>query len=214
MSKKLRAVLLFAVVLGICLLPSCGGGKYSDEEIRTALDELLPKSYELNEIYFGEGLPHTEDEAAVEAFYNSFDTDVSTLSYVPVAADCGYGNETELREATLAVFSDAYAETLFSRAFTGITAVINEGYEQEYVTSAMYARYLEQAGVLTVRINLKEEALPLGRVYDTSTMEIIRQRDNRVTVVLSGYVNGVEDCTAEITLVLEEDGWRLDSPTY
>lgn len=213
MAKTYRAVLSL-LLAAVFLLPSCGSAKYSEDEIRAALDELLPPSYALNEIYFGEGLPHTEDEAAVEAFYNSFDTDVSTLSYVPVAADCGYANETELREATLAVFSDAYAEALFSRAFTGITAILNEGTEQEMLTNATYARYLEQNGVLTVRINLKSEALPLGRTYDTSTMEIVRQRDNRVTVALTGYLDGAEDCTAEITLVKEEDGWRLDSPTY
>ena len=156
MKKRIAAALLILLTL-----TSCGGGVHSEEEIRTVLDELLPKSFELNEIYFGEGLPMSNDKAMVEQFYGMFDSDVEAINYHPVDVSCGYTTETDIREATLEVFTADYAEYLFGRAFSGISATFNEGEEQEYTSTAVYAMYIEQDGILTVRINLDEESIPL-----------------------------------------------------
>jgi len=88
------------------LLTSCGVD-YTDEDLSAALEELLPKSYELNVVYFGEGLPKSEDYELVEEFRDAMNiaVDVENMEYYPVSLDCGYINETELREATLEVFS-------------------------------------------------------------------------------------------------------------
>lgn len=208
MKKRIAAALLILLTL-----TSCGGGVHSEEEIRTVLDELLPKSFELNEIYFGEGLPMSNDKAMVEKFYGMFDSDVEAINYHPVDVSCGYTTETDIREATLEVFTADYAEYLFGRAFSGISATFNEGEEQEYTSTAVYAMYIEQDGILTVRINLDEEAIPLGRTYDLDGMELTENAENFVIAKISTEMDG-RALDVELRLVLTPDGWRLDSPTY
>lgn len=208
MKKRIAAVLLILLTL-----TSCGGGVHSEEEIRTVLDELLPKSFELNEIYFGEGLPMSNDKAMVEQFYGMFDSDVEAINYHPVDVSCGYTTETDIREATLEVFTADYAEYLFGRAFSGISATFNEGEEQEYTSTAVYAMYIEQDGILTVRINLDEEAIPLGRTYDLDGMELTENAENFVIAKIPTEMDG-RALDVELRLVKTPDGWRLDSPTY
>ena len=208
MKKRIAAALLILLTL-----TSCGGGVHTEEEIRTVLDELLPKSFELNEIYFGEGLPMSNDKAMVEQFYGMFDSDVEAINYHPVDVSCGYTTETDIREATLEVFTADYAEYLFGRAFSGISATFNEGEEQEYTSTAVYAMYIEQDGILTVRINLDEEAIPLGRTYDLDGMELTENAENFVIAKIPTEMDG-RALDVELRLVKTPDGWRLDSPTY
>ena len=208
MKKRIAAALLILLTL-----TSCGGGVHTEEEIRTVLDELLPKSFELNEIYFGEGLPMSNDKAMVEQFYGMFDSDVEAINYHPVDVSCGYTTETDIREATLEVFTADYAEYLFGRAFSGISDTFNEGEEQEYTSTAVYAMYIEQDGILTVRINLDEEAIPLGRTYDLDGMELTENEENFVIAKIPTEMDG-RALDVELRLVKTADGWRLDSPTY
>lgn len=207
--KKLK---LLTPLLAALLLSSCGN-KTSPEEIRAALEELLPKAEEMNVIYFGEGLPMTEEADVLKEFYASFDTDIESINYQPVDPACGYTNETELREATLEVYTESYSDYLFELAFTGISAVYDEGTEKQYTMTSTYARYLEQNGILTARINLADEAIELGRTYDLDGMEIVTEKDNYVVVRIPSEMNG-KQLDVDLKLVLTEDGWRLDSPTY
>ena len=210
MKKRIAAAL---TALLLTSLTSCSGGVHSEEEIRAALDTLLPKSFELNEIYFGEGLPMSNDKEKVEEFYSIFDSDVESINYHPVDISCGYTTETDIREATLEVFTDDYADYLFGRAFSGISATFNEGEEQEYTSTAVYAMYIEQDGILTVRINLADEAIPLGREYDLDSMELIENEENFVIAKIPTVMDGRE-LEVELRLVKTDAGWRLDSPTY
>lgn len=210
MRKRILASCLTALILAA--FTSCGTS-HSDEEIRGALEELLPKSFELNQIYFGEGLPMSNDRDKVEEFYSIFDSDVEAINYHPVDVSCGYTTETDIREATLQVFTADYADYLFGRAFSGISATFNEGGEQEYTSTAVYAMYIEQDGILTVRINLAEEAIPLGREYDLDSMKILENEENFVIAEIPTTMAG-KALDVELRLVMTPDGWRLDSPTY
>ena len=203
---------LILLLSGILL--SCGGGmKVTEDEMRGVLAELLPKAEELNVIYFGEGLPMTEDADVLNAFYDSFDTDITSINYQPVDPSCGYTTEQQIREATLEVFTPSYASYLFERAFTGISATYDEGTENQHRETAVYAMYIEQNGILTARIDLAEEALPLGRTYDLNNLIINRTRENYVVVTIPTELNG-RALDVELKLVSTEAGWRLDCPTY
>ena len=215
MKSFLKSALrLAAAGMAGAVLVSCGGGmKVDEEELRAALGELIEKSEELNVIYFGEGLPMTEDAAVLEEFYSSFDTDIKSINYQPVDSECGYTNETELREATLDVFTENYSEYLFERAFSGISAVYDEGTEDQYTATAVYAMYIEENGILTARIDIAESAMELGRKYDLDGMEIVRVKENYVVVSIPSEMNG-KALDVELKVVMTENGWRLDSPTY
>lgn len=211
--KKITSLILSAAFIALsCALVSCGGEKHTVEEMREIVIPLIEKSEELNVIYFGEGLPLTVDPEDAERFYSAFDSDIESISYHPVDKSCGYTSIDEIKSATLEVFTESYSEYLFTLAFTGISDTVNDGVGDKRETSA-YARYLEQSGVLTARIDLADEAMTLGRVYDTDELEIVREKDNYVLVSIPTELNGRE-YDVELKLIETADGWRLDTPTY
>ena len=213
--KKLPILLLSLLLL----LSSCGGS-VSEAEVSAVLAELIPASYPLNEVFFGEGLPISDDRADVEAFYSAvgMDNDIS-LNYHPVSPEAPYTTVEEIREATLAVFSESYANYLFTMAFDGLSSVFNENTEEQLTQTVSYARYMETDGILTVRMNIGDEAMPLHRTYDTNDIEIIRDKlsgdHGYLLVEVQSYVDGQPDVKVEVKLVKNADGqFRLDSPTY
>lgn len=218
-SKGEKMKKIFAVILAFCTLfvsllvfVSCGSGGHTVEEMRTIVEPLIEKSAELNVIYFGEGLPLTVDPDEAERFYSSFDTDVQAISYHPVDKSCGYESIDEIKNATLAVFTEDYADYLFTLAFTGISDTVNDGVGDKTETST-YARYIEQSGMLTARIDLAKEAIHLGRVYHTDKLEVVREKDGYVLVKIPTELDGKE-CDVQLKLIETADGWRLDTPTY
>lgn len=121
--KKKNLILPILILSCMICIPSCGNTvHYDSAELKTALDELLPLSYELNEIYFGEGLPQTDDRTLVDKLYGAFAANVKSLNYHPVAEDCGYSSIADIKEATEAVFTDEYCAYLYELAFDGISS--------------------------------------------------------------------------------------------
>ena len=210
---------LLFLLSAMLLLTSCGGS-VAEAEVSAVLAELIPASYTLNEIYFGEGLPISDDRADVEAFYAAvgMDNDIS-LNYHPVSPEAVYTSVEAIRAATLEVFSESYAEYLFTMAFDGLSSVFNEDTEQQVTQTVSYARYIETDGILTVRMNIGEEAFPMNRTYDTNDIRIVRDKlsgsHGYLLVEVQSYVDGQPDVMVEVKLVKNAEGqFRLDSPTY
>ena len=67
--------------------------------------------------------------------------------------------------------------------------------------------------MLTARIDLAKEAIPLGRVYHTDKLEVVREKDGYVLVKIPTELDGKE-CDVQLKLIETADGWRLDNPTY
>ena len=201
-------------IIPLCfILASCAPANDPDT-VRAVLEDLVEQSYALNEVYFGAGLPISDDREDVERFYASFDTDITSINYHPVAKDAPFQSESEIRAATEAVFSPAYCSYLFERAFSGISDTFDAGTENEVTKTAAYARYIQYGETLTVRLNLAEEAIPLNRTYDCANAEILENKKNAVTFAVPSSVDGLPDEEVEIKIVRTDDGWRLDSPTY
>lgn len=195
LSFLLTAVLLFS-------LASCGGSGLSDDEIRDVYADLIEKSYLLNDVYYGDGLPFVNDPETMAALAGA----ISRFSYMPVDKSAPLTSEKQIREATLAVFSQPMCDHLFTLAFEGMSTGDDE--------TVVYARYIEQNEILTVRIDLADEALPLGRVYDLDSMDILNQNGSRIVASFATSVDGKPSVNVKLTLVNTPDGWRLDSPTY
>ena len=210
----MKKYLILCAVLAAMVLTSCGGTP--ETEIAAALSELIPASMELNVIYFGEGLPISSDRETAEAFYESMGAGAEiSLNYHPVSPDAPYQSVDEIKAATLEVFSEAYADYLFTMAFDGLSTVFDEGTEMQVTKNVSYARYLENNGLLTVRMNIHEEAFPLNRTYDPADFNVIREKDGYILVEVQSYVDGAADERIEVKLVRNADGaFRLDSPTY
>ncbi len=207
---------ILAVLALMLCLSTTACGKTDEGEIGEALATLLPASYPLNVVYFGEGLPISDNREDVEQFYNATGAgnDIS-LNYHPVSPEAEYTSIDQIKEATLAVFSDAYAEYLFTMAFAGLSTVFNEDTEEQVTQTVSYARYMETDGYFTVRMDIAKEAFPVNRTYDVTDFEVVRERDGYILVDVQSYVDGEKDVRVEVKLVRNGDGeFRLDSPTY
>lgn len=208
MKKFFKIISLALAVASLCLaVCSCGVDK-KDPEIVDAAKALMEKSYALNDIYFGKGLPvSAEDSEEAQKFAADNGFDLQNIQFLPVTPDSPYKSIEDMKNATLKVYSEDYCEYLFSMAF--------EGYSTEDGTAAIYAKYMEdEAGTLTARIDLAKNSLP-KRTYDYDSIEVKSKSEDMAVFSVDSYLDGKkEDKRVEFTLVFGEDGWRLDTPTY
>lgn len=192
--KKITVIILSVLMLSSFLV-SCGDVGYTEEELFDTAKGLIEASYEINEIYFGEGLPAKDQ------------TSISSALYAPVTDDCPYHSTSELKAAAQKVYTEDYCTILFKRGF--------EGTSLESEAKVVYARFIDDFdGSLTVRRDIGETALKVGRTYDFSTMKAEKMKKDEAVVTVTSLVDGKEDVSVTVTLKLESAGWRLDTPTY
>lgn len=208
----IATVLLVAVLLLSMGLTSCASKAPELSEVKDTFVALIEASYEINDIFFGEGLPtHDRDsEFAKEnnIYYGFYGYD----AYEYVTEDSPYFYIEDIKYAASEVYSADYLEEIYTMAFTG--------YADENTGAVSTARYLEAEGIL-LRYAFGDKdpfcILPGDRRYLFDTMEIVRPSNGKsVNVTVESYLVGQEDEILAVTLrfVLEEDGWRLDTPTY
>lgn len=200
-------MLTAALCVVICAFTACGGSGLSDAEIADLYRDLIEDSYVLNDVYYGDGLPYTKDEAILEELLGfSPDENGLVLDYFPVTEDAAFQSEEEIRAATAKVFSPEMCEMLYEIAFSGVST--------EDESKVAFARYLQQGDYLTVRIDLAEGAVDVGRTYDFDSMTVLVDEAERIRAEFASEVDGKPSVNVKITLVKTADGWRLDSPTY
>lgn len=195
------------LVLGALMLASCSVD-YTEDELKSAAAELIEKSYEVNEIYFGKGLPVAEEDSeAIKNFTSELDVDVKAVNYLPVTEECPYETIEELKELAADVYSAGYCEYLWKMAFEGLSTDDDQ--------TVSYARYMtDYSGVLTVRADLTEDGPTLSRTYDTENITVDKMKKDEASITLNSFVDGKEDISITFVLKREADGWRLDQPTY
>lgn len=199
--------LLAAAAILLLSLTACGKSGLSADEIRAEFRSLVEASYSLNDIYYGDGLPFEENEAVMKYLTGVAEgTEGFRVSYMPVAKEAEFQTEEAIRNATAEVFSTSMCTLLYSLGFEGMSTGSDE--------TVAFARYIEQEGVLTVRIDLAEDALPLGRTFDFENMTVIADEASRIKASFPSYVDGEKSVDVSITIIKTPEGWRLDSPTY
>ncbi len=192
--KMKKLLILILASLSMLFLTSCVE-KLTQEEAIAVANELVSASVELNEIYYGEGLPYsTENSMAVV--------------YAPVTDEAKYITEAELRKATLSVFTENYSNSIFAMYLTGYSD--DDG-------GVIYARYVDNGERLTVNIQA-EPLVEKTRTYDLDSAEIVKLKRKKIVVSYDTFIDGEPDVKVEVTLVLSETDsgmvWRIDSPTY
>lgn len=185
--KSFVKVLSFILIV-IFAVSIVGCKSVSDIEAKAIFNTLVKESYELNVIYFGEGLkPQVTDKDSL---------------YIPVQGSENYTAKLPLVERTREIFSTDYASDIIKTAFEGESGVVG--------SSAIYARYIEYEGYLSVRKDI--EGIEIAK-YDYSTTEIIKN-SNRFIIAKIKTTNLEKNQYVEITLINEDNGWRIDSATY
>ena len=207
MKKLLSFVLCAVVVCGA--LASCSVRIDDEPAFFAEVADLIARSAEVNELFFGKGLPFDDpDGKSAKEIVDGEENElfVRTL-YRPVSEDAAYRTEDEIMALARAVYSEKYCESLHSIGFEGVTA--------ESGSVAVYARYISTYDEgLTINMYSVANARTLDRTFDTSTLAIDRKGRDYVVVSLEAYDGGVSAGRVQLRVNLEASGWRLDWPTY
>ena len=206
MLKAVKIILILILSLSTLFLSSCSGNPPELDTVKDRLIELIDASAEINDIFFGEGLPVYERDGEFAKETGIYDNVEAALDiYEMVSADCEYLTIDSIKMAAEKVYSRDYLESVYEMAFSGY-ADTNTG----NVTSA---RYFE-TGDWLFKNTLFEPFDLLEREYLYDSLEIIKPSS-------ADYINISIDClvgeeTEAITLsfILQDGEWLLDSPTY
>jgi len=205
-SIIIKAVIGAAVVIGIVVgvLYGCMP-QYDVSEVPAAAKELIEASYEINTIFFGEGLPTIGYDGSDELMGDS---------YSVLTEDSPYKTEAEIKEAALKVYTEEYCAFLFEKAFIGQEVDFSNDDDSVVEVVQIPARYLTYEGELIVRNVEDEERLTLNRTYDTGNVTIGKKYRKKVVISVPVFEDGVPAGDETFTLAYTPDGWRLDDPTY
>ena len=207
--KRIAKIIAFTAAFVLCAVMTVACGvDYTEDEVKKAAAGLIEASYEINEIYFGKGLPISEEDSEeAKEFAKENGLELENIQFLPVTEESPYKSIKDIKKAVAKVYSESYCEYLNLMAF--------EGFSTEDGSAAVYAKYIEdEKGVLTARVDLADKGIILNRTYDTSTIKAKKMKKDEVTFTVDSYVDGKKDETLTFKLVLESDGWRLDTPTY
>ena len=210
MKKTMRAVSLLLVAVLILLLSACGAPDIS--EVKDTFATLIEASYEINDIFFGEGLAVYKRGGEFAAKYYIYEELSENYDfYEIVQSESGYLTVDSIKEAAGKIYSEDYLEGIYTMAFDGYS-------DGESVTTA---RYLEAEGYFLRYTYGEKDSFDIlegkQRRYLLDTMKIVRPSSaNYVNVQIDSYLLGAEDeiLTVILRFTLQNGEWRLDSPTY
>ena len=211
MRRTIRAISFLLVAVLILARSACGKAPELSE-VKDTFVELIESSYEINDIFFGEGLAVYErggDFAVKYYIYENLSENYDF--YEIVQSESGYLTVASIKEAASKVYSADYLEGIYTMAFDGYS-------DGESVTTA---RYLEADGYFLRYTFGEKDSFDIlegkQRRYLFDTMRIVRPSSaDYVNVEIESYLLGNEDETLTVTLrfTLDSGEWRLDSPTY
>lgn len=185
----------FAIILSIILtatlavsMVGCGCGVEEAEAIILVKD-LVSRSYELNVVYYGEGLEYEESGNPDQL-------------YLRARTGQELASKTELMKRTREVFSKNLAESMINTAFSGVSSDPSLG--------SVQSRYALQGDPDWIYVNKDyEPVVEKAAVYNYDTIVITKTSGS----FIEATIETVEGKLVEVTLILEDDCWRLDSIT-
>lgn len=216
-SKSRRAARTVTAVLALCLLVlplvACSRPPELDS-VRTEFEHLITASEEVNDLLWGEGLAYYDTDSDFAKEHGLYETNLETLGnyrYVTREALASYPSVDDIRAAAEKVYSEAFLSGVSTSLFEG-NLITNGG-----VSVISHARYAEIGQDLCIQVGWDSRFEYHARTYDFSTMKIQKKLSGTdiVTVTIdSTRKDGSDPRTMTLRFVAEDDGWRLDSPTY
>ena len=189
MQKKAIKGIISILLTVIMAVGMVGCGKVSEDEAISLVKDLVSRSYDLNVVYYGEGIKYRE-------------TGNSNSIYMPALETEKYMLKSVLMKETNLVFSETLAISLIEMSFNGIASEINQ--------NAVQSRYLVYGDDDLIHVNKNYEPV-VDKVtsykYDNIEITKISRRFIEATVYTT------ENEAVEVTLIKESNGWRLDSVT-
>ncbi len=210
MRKALKRIISFVIIiatlLSVITMSGCNR-TYDEAEVLAAAKELLAGAEILNYVYYGEGIDYFDIEEEGLGYYRrAVPTHLSEL---------GFKTIDELRTMTEAVYSKSYSEHLFS------TVLSSQRDGDVIVAMARYYQvYNEETGEPTdIMVYSKYNVIFKDKLeYDYDSLQIKGSKREKVYLTVNATVTNSEGKTQvssiTVTLFEEENGWRIDNPTY
>lgn len=181
--------------------------EYDKAEVEAAAQLLVEDSKLLNEIYWGKGIPYDDNK------------NLASGSYYPAneayLASIGVSTIDDLKKLTEKTYSDTVCTWIYSTILSSVhsdtTVAGLSRYEQVYGgknnDEPEYIRVYTEADywlIDTVEYNPSVEALySEGEIVYVQLLATVTNPEGKVM-----------NTNLKIGLVEEEDGWRLNTPTY
>lgn len=206
--KNKAFLLTIVVIMSLLLCVSCGNDRdYDAAEVIGAAKELIKKSEKLNDIYYGYGIQYEKNESEANGSY--YPADYTSLSKF------GVNTVNDIKNLTTECFTKEYSSLIIE---TNLSSVSDDDGIQ------LYSRYYQKYNAL----DNSEECIMVNRnatvyltdtlIYDYDSLTVSRVKGEEVFVTIKvTVVNGeglTQEQSVEIALLEEEDGWRINSPTY
>ena len=203
--KTVILLLIVTIVFSILTLSSCNRS-YDKEEVIAAAKILLKDAEMLNIVYYGSGIKYFESEDD-KGYYCKADTDH--------LEKLGFSTLEELKKITEKTFSDGYSSVLYSTILSSLMD------DTSLISPARYYQvYDEETGLPThIMVYSKFDIMFKDSVvYDYDSIQVDGSKKEKVYVTVDATVTNSEGktqtVTIRITLVEEEDGWKIDAPTF
>ncbi len=194
-----RILVLFLSLVLAASMFSCSKPKplkISEEEAYEVLCDLVPRSYEFNVIFFGEGLPHEDGE-------------YEDTTYVEVdLAESKYGSIPEIKTEVEKVYSKRYLKSIYINMFVGSKTTSSDGLLDNDVSP----RYKVIDGKLMIDASYDEVDI-MGRLTVVSTA-VVKKTPKYVSVDAVCQDESGNEIEKRFFLTLENGVWLLDGPTY
>ena len=207
-SRKLISLTLAVLMLFSLLSLTACNRRYDEEEVLAAAKDLLKRAEMLNEVYYGSGIKYFDSEDKVGLYYCKADK--------MHLGELGFSTIEELKKITEQTFSARYSATVYS---TVLTSLKNEN--GVIVTPARYHQQTdENTGAPTdILVHSNYPALFKSTLeYDYDSMRVEGSKKEKVNLLVDATVTNSDGLSQKavvtVTLVEEENGWRIDNPTY
>lgn len=210
-SKLLITLLILVGVLLGCV--GCAGRAPKLEQIYDRVVSLIEASYEINEVFYGNGLPFCDRNLPVyESLYSDLTKEGFVRDYHIVSEQSKYHSIEAIQQAAEKVYSSAL---LKSSVYPGILEGLVE-YTPGATQNRILARYIQDNTDLYILIEEEDAFHPTPLIYDYASMKIIRPSNSkRVAISINAWEEDQPDRVFEMTLFLlkENDVWLLDKLT-
>ena len=204
-DRIISLLLVTVTIVSLFTLSSCNR-KYDEEEIIEVSKILLKDAEMLNIVYYGSGIEYFDDEDE-KGYYRK--ANVNHLE------ELGFSTIDELKKLTDKTFSVGYSSELYSTILSSLATDISIVSPARY-----YQAYDEETGAPT-HIMVYSNFTPMLKdsiVYDYDSLRVEGSKKEKVYVKIDATVTKADgksqSTTVTVALVEEDNGWRIDNPTY
>lgn len=209
--KKKIALFLTAVMLTL-MLSSCGG-KPEIEEVKPRMIELIEASYEINDIFFGDGLDRVDYEAEYQKIIDSYADALSAAQKELADAQAAYhALEGTGATANEIIAAEQRIEEAEKKVQKNTYMFTKEEFLAQYDTDATYATVVSDQYITVNDIKAEAEkvysAAYLMSIYETMFVGYVEQGVN--DIIYARYYDSPDG----LKMLKESDVWISEKRIY